>query len=154
MENCVLFSILHYLFSQLKKTKFVGGFSHSQRERNFLLFSPLFLFFSSPFFVVFNYWLPFGFEWKKVQMSPIYDVFWHIEYYFCNKRNEKINKIVKRSGQNPGSFQKARRVKRKSGQIPVRAGENWKKPVGLKSFWQLTFLQLVRPWIWTKTVIL
>ena len=38
-----------------------------RRERNFLLFSPVFLFSSSSFFVVFNYGLPSGFEFKETR---------------------------------------------------------------------------------------
>ena len=47
-----------------------------------------------------------------------------------------------------GVLKKQGGVKRKSGQIPVKAGANWKKPVGLKShrlFWPVTFRYLGKP---------
>ena len=87
-------------------------------------FSPLFFFSISPFFVVFNYGLPSGFEFKMTRCHLYIMYFDRLNIISVLKEMKKIINIVKRSGRNPGSFQKARGVKRKFGQIPVRAGAN------------------------------
>ena len=134
-------------FLSLQRGRSLWGFSHSQRGVQF----PYFCLLCFALFVLFKYGLPSGFEFKETRFHLYIMYFDRLNIISVLKEMKKIINIVKRSGRNPGSFQKAWGVKRKFGQIPVRAGANWKKPVGLKShrlFWPVTFRYLGKPCPW------
>jgi hypothetical protein len=107
-------------FLSLQRGRSLWGFSHSQRGVQF----PYFCLLCFALFVLFKYGLPSGFEFKETRFHLYIMYFDRLNIISVLKEMKKIINIVKRSGRNPGSFQKARGVKRNFGQIPVRAGAN------------------------------